>query len=1028
MSGNRIDEQLGGSKEEAAMTPTVQGERLVYQQDGREQALTVGTAAWFAWLDTASTFTFISETGRFTARREQSGHKRGGWYWKAYRKQHGKLSSHYLGKAETLTLTRLQAVAQAFAAAPVVASRGKEAEAAVSSAHAAADEVERGVLSPLLATKLYRPLPRAHLVRRSHLTERLIQGAKGPLTLVSAPAGFGKTTLLAEWLSERATPAAWLSLDAGENDPARFLAYLVAAVQTIVPNTGKGVLGALHSPQPPPIEALLTVLLNDLTRLADPFVLVLDDYHLIDAQAVDQALTYLIEHLPPQMHLVLATREDPALPLARFRARGQVTEVRAADLRFTPTEAAEFLQQVMGLPLSADNIAALEARTEGWIAGLQLAALSLQGHQDPTRFIRSFTGSNQFVLDYLVEEVLERRSEPIQTFLLRTSILERLCGPLCDAVVDDPTASGQATLEALDRANLFLVPLDHERRWYRYHHLFAELLRQRLNQRTATAPGEAVSHVNALHLRASVWYEGQGLEIEAFQHAVAAQEMERAGRLMEGGGTPLHLRGALVPVLHWLESLPKTVLDARPSLWVNYASALVFANHMTAVEERLQAAEATLEGAEANEQTQDLIGQIASIRALVAVGQFQGETLLAQSRRALAYLHPNNLAARGTATWTLGMAYQLQGNRAAAHQAYTEVLTLSQAIGNIILMITATLGLGTLQEGENHLYQAAETYRRVLQLVGDRPSWSAAASDAHLGLARICYEWNELTTAEQHGHQSVHLAQQVANSDRGVAGEVVLARLKLARGDVAGAAAMLAEAGQFVRQHHFVSRIPELAAAQVLTWLRQGKLAAAAKLAERHDLPLSQARVHLAQGNPSVALATLEPLHQQAEAKGWADERLKVLLLQSITLQALGEQDQAVHRLVDALALAELGGFIRLFVDEGAPMAQLLAKASAQGIMPDYLGQLIAVFETEEQPHADLSSRPSPAQPLIEPLSLRELEVLHLIAQGCSNQEIAGQLVLALDTVKGHNRNIFHKLQVERRTEAVARARALGLV
>ena len=362
-------------------------------------------------------------------------------------------------------------------------------------------------------------------------------------------------------------------------------------------------LGVLQSPQPPPTESILTALLNEITTIPDNFVLVLDDYHVIDAKPVDHALTFLLEHLPPQMHLVIATREDPHLPLARLRARGQLTELRAADLRFTPAEAAEFLNQVMGLNLSAEDIAALETRTEGWIAGLQLAALSMQGHQDAASFIKSFTGSHHFVLDYLVEEVLQQQPESVQTFLLRTSILDRLCGPLCDAVLLDPSASGQETLEYLEHANLFIVPLDNERRWYRYHHLFADLLRQRLHQSAASSPGDEGSGVAELHIRASQWYEDNGLELEAFHHAAAANDIERAERLMEGKGMPLHFRGAMTPVLDWLESLPTTVLDARPSLWVRYASALTMTGQTTAgVEEKLQAAEAALQERRARRQ------------------------------------------------------------------------------------------------------------------------------------------------------------------------------------------------------------------------------------------------------------------------------------------------------------------------------------------------------------------------------------------------------------------------------------------
>src|SRR5260221_5006843 len=392
------------------------------------------------------------------------------------------------------------------------------------------------------ARKLYPPGLRPTGVSRPRLLERLNEGLHRNLTLISAPAGFGNTTLVSEWVEGIERPTAWLSLDEGDNDPTRFLTYLVAALQTIAATIGEGVSGVLHSPQPPPTEAILTALLNDMTTIKDHFVLVFDDYHVIDAQPVDHASPLLLDHLPPHMHLVIATREDPPLPLARLRVGGQLTEVRVTDLRFTPSEAAGFLNQGMGLTLSAEDIAALERRTEGWIAGLQLAAISLQGQQDTTSFITSFTGSHHFVMDYLVEEVLGQQSERVQTFLLRTSILERLCGPLCDAVVLDSSASGQATLEYLDHANLFLVPLDNERRWYRYHHLFADILRQRLQQSTDSSPGDEEIDVAELHIHASVWYEDHGLEIEAFHHAVAAHDVERAERLMEGTGIPLHFR------------------------------------------------------------------------------------------------------------------------------------------------------------------------------------------------------------------------------------------------------------------------------------------------------------------------------------------------------------------------------------------------------------------------------------------------------------------------------------------------------
>ena len=435
-----------------------------------------------------------------------------------------------------------------------------------------------------------------------------------------------------------------------------------------------------------------------------------------------------------------------------------------------------------------------------------------------------------------------------------------------------------------------------------------------------------------------------------------------------------------------------------------------------------------MQDAEPDDKTRDLIGRIAAIRATAAVNQNQVETIIDQSRRALEYLHPNNLAFRTSTICKLGYVYHLQGDRAAARQAYTEVISIGQASGNMIFTLLATIGLGVLQEAENQLYLAAQTYRRVLELFGDQPL--PFASEAYLGLARLLYEWNDLDTAQQHAQQSIELARLIENTDRVVVCEVFLARLKLVQGDAAGAAAILAKAGQSVRQHKFVYRMPEVAAAQVLTLLHQGNLAAAAELAEKHELPISQARVHLAQRDTSTALAVLEPLRRQAEAKGWEDERLKVMVLQAVAHLAHGEKDKAVELLGDALAMAEPGGFIRLFVDEGMPMAHLLSEAAAHGIMPDYVDELLAIFETEKQKSEEKSSLPPapPAQPLIEPLSRRELEVLQLIAQGLSNREIGERLFVALITVKGHNQKIFGKLEVQRRTEAVARARELGLL
>src|SRR6266511_1222351 len=886
--------------------------------------------------------------------------------------------------------------------------------------------------APILATKLYIPPPRPKLIPRLHLINQLNDGLSRKLTLISAPAGFGKTMLVSEWVASYERPVAWLSLDEGDNDLPRFLTYLIAALQTISANIGVGILKAIHAsqPQPPSAVSILTALLNEITTLQEHFIVVLDDYHVIDAKPVDDALTFLLEHQPPQMHLIIVTREDPQLPLARLRVRNQLTELRAADLRFKLSEAANFLNQMMGLSLSTDDIAALEARTEGWIAGLQLAAISMQGHQDATSFIKSFTGTHHFVLDYLLEEVLRQQSEGVQTFLLRTSILDRLCGPLCDAVLLDSSVSGQETLEYLERANLFIVPLDNERRWYRYHHLFADLLRQRLLQSSASA----MEDVTQLHIRASQWYEDNGFELEAFHHATAANDVERAERLIEGAGVPLHFRGVGAPVLNWLKSLPRATLNARPSLWVTYASALMMTGQHTTVEQTLQAAETALAatfasgGTEPDNRTTDLVGRIASMRATLAVIQHDVETIITQSQRALEYLHPDNLPLRTATTYTIGYAYQLQGDRAAASQIYSGVLSSSKAFGDSIYTTAATLSLGQIQEAENQLSLATRTYRRVLQLAGDPPQ--PIACEAYLGLARITYEWNDLDTAQQYGQQCLQLTRQMESVDTFASYGVFLARLKLAQRDAAGAAAILAEAEAFVRQHNFVHQMPAVAASQVLTLLQQGNLTAAAHLAQSHNHPISQARVHLAQGDPSAALAALQPLRQQVDAKGWQDERLKIMILQAVAFYALGEKEEAVKLLGEALALAEPGGFIRIFVDEGAPMAQLLSEAAAHGMMPDYISKLLAVFEAEqkgstgESPQLALAS----SQRLIEPLSERELEVLRLLRTELNGPEIARELLVSLTTLRTHTKNIYNKLGVNNRRAAIRRAEELDLL
>ncbi|MFW6097037.1 MAG: LuxR C-terminal-related transcriptional regulator [Chloroflexota bacterium] len=887
-----------------------------------------------------------------------------------------------------------------------------------------------------MATKLYIPPPRRPLVARGRLLERLDAGIWRRLTLVSAPAGFGKTTLLGEWVAGLERPAAWVSLDEGDNELGRFLSYVVAALQTVAPDVGDGVLGALASSQSPPVEALLTRLVNELAQLQQSPVLVLDDFHVIEARQVQKAVAFLVAHLPPQAHLVLATREDPPLPLPRLRARGQLTELRAADLRFTEQEAATFLNEVMDLALEESEVSALEARTEGWIAGLQLAAISMRGQENVEDFIASFTGSHRFVLDYLMEEVLAQQPQEVQIFLLRTSILERLCGELCEAVVgerkkeegrrkrEEKSGWGREALEYLEGAGLFLVSLDDERRWYRYHHLFRDLLRQRLAERVARVDEEP--RMAELHVRASRWFEAHGLELDAFRHAVAADDVARAQRLMEGGGMPLHFRGAVRPVLDWLALLPETVLDERPSLWVMYASALSMSGQTSEVEPRLQAAEAALEGREQDEQTRNLIGHIAAIRALLAAIQYEVEAIITQSERALEYLAPHNLPVRTATTWKLGFAYQLRGERAAAAEAYRQAIAACEATGNVSINLSATIGLGQVLASQTRLHEARAHFRRALELAGDPPQ--PIAGQAHLELAQVCYEWNDLEAAQEHGERAVLLLQKLEKSDQFVACKVFLARLALARGDAAGATVILARAEQEAREKGFSRQLPEIMAARVRVLLHEGKPSQAEKLAQTQTLPIVRVRVALAQGHPPEALAILERVRREAEQKDWDDERLEALVLEAVARQANGEGDAAVGRLGEALALAQPAGFVRLFVDEGAPVAQLLPEVAARGAFGDYVGELLAAFEDEEGMGEEQSGGSPGQEALVEPLTARELEVLALVAQGLSNREIGERLFIALNTVKGHNRRIFGKLQVGRRTEAVARARELGLL
>jgi len=865
----------------------------------------------------------------------------------------------------------------------------------------------------ILTTKLYAPPPRPKAVKRAHLLQRLAVGTDRPLTLVSAPAGFGKTTLVSDWVQEQQRPLAWLSLDESDADLSRFLAYVIAALQGVAPTVGQGVLAALQGQSSPPMESLMTALINDLDRQQKPIVLVLDDYHRLESKAVDAALTFMLDHMPRSLRLVLVTREDPPLPLGRLRARSQLTELRAADLRFSDREAAEFLNQSMGLALTEADVATLDARTEGWVAGLQLAAISMQDTDDPARLIEAFNGSHQFVLDYLLEEVLNRQDPDTQAFLLRTALLDRFCAELCDACLEPSERVARRVLDALEQANLFLIPLDNERRWYRYHHLFADLLRQRLRQ---------VEHPDAVadwHKKASQWFHDHDWPLEAFQQAVATGDVDLATERLLGDTMPLHLRGEIIPVLDWLESLPVDAKNQRPVLWVMHASALMMLGRLASIPPKLDAAEAAIKPFPASPALDNLHGHIATNRAFLAVSQHNVNEMRVQSQRALDLLDPHNLPARTAAQWALGHAQALSGERAEARKAHSEALAISQTIGHRIITIVSTTGLGYLHWLDNNLHAAADTYERLLEQSGDPPL--LIYSEAHLGLARIHYDWNDLGRAAHHLNQAAELADQYEHLDRTVACDWQRARQTQARHDIGSALTLLVRTRQFAMQQAFPFHIPDLIAEECRLRLRQGDVSGAADLVN-DDAPVdARARLAMARDAADQALAVLEPALDEAQSRNWADRQLDLRLLQAQAYATGGRMNDAITVLHTALRLAEPGDIIRRFLDEGPAMKRLLVEAQRQGLDSAYLRKLLAAF------NASSPSTNTRGSDLVDPLSKRELVVLGLIADGLSNQAISERLFLALSTVKGHNQRIFDKLGVKRRTEAVARARELGL-
>jgi LuxR family maltose regulon positive regulatory protein len=922
-------------------------------------------------------------------------------------------------------------------------------------------DTQQATATPLLTTKFYVPPCRAEMVSRPRLVEQVNAGLHRKLTLISAAAGFGKTTLLSEWVQSCQRPVAWLSLDPGDNDPARFVAYFAGALRTVEPGkeilggTMDGMLIGLQSPGGPQLEAVLTGLINEIATVSQSFALVLDDYHLITARAVHAAVTFLLEHLPPRMHLVISSRADPPLPIAGLRGRGQLTELRQADLRFTPEEAAAFLTQATGLELSAQDISALSSRTEGWIAGLQMAAVSMQGREDVVSFVREFTGSNRYILDYLVEEVLERQPIEVQEFLLQTSILDRLAGSLCDAVTEPdksaaggvssegekPRLSGQETLEMLERSNLFIVRLDDERRWYRYHHLFADLLRQRLHRRDAGVE-------RALHRRASDWHERNGLLASAIDHALSAQDYQRAARLIEASAEETFRRAEFATLEVWMKALPEEVLRGNSLLSAYYALVLLM------VGGTLDEVKACLEDVSRGDTSGVLEAELTALRAVLATLEGDVQRSLELSKKALELQAGERTVLSGFVERNLGVIYMLTGEMEAAQQVFEESAALGEKTGDFISIVVAQEKLGTTRRLQGRLHEAKIIYEKALELAtDDQGRRHPVITKAVLGLADVFREWNDLEAAEQLVQEGLKLASAWSRF-LALACYMVLSRVRQGQGDLDGAGELLDRCQQLAVEWD-VSEMDDIIVGAYKTRisLTQGDLEDAARWVQRRGFSSSAAaaelekpqqrasldylqqleyaalaRVYLAQGEPKRALEVLDPLVRAAERQGWGALLMETLALQALSLQSQGEVEGALTVLGRALSWGQPEGYVRTFVDEGEAMAQLLRKAASRGIAPEYVSRLLTVFEVEQHGRLEEVGAPPADQALAEPLSDREMEVLRLLNTSLSSTEIADELVVSVNTARSHIRSIYGKLGVHSRYEAVARARDLKLI
>ncbi|GIE98543.1 LuxR C-terminal-related transcriptional regulator [Paractinoplanes rishiriensis] len=982
-----------------ARIPAVVGGLLQGTATVGAPGLAVGSPEWFAWLadDAARSFSFRSAAGAYTARKERR--QRGGAYWVAYRTAAGRKHKVYLGRAAELTPERL---AEAAAKLAGLADRG-------------------GVM--LLSTKLFVPRPRADLVLRPRLIAHLNAGlAVARCSLLSAPAGAGKTSLLAAWLAQVDRPVGWLALDERDQTVNQVLRYLVAACQAIAPTCGRKALAWLDAPSLRP-EAVVTELVNDVARLPAPGVLVLDDYHLVRDPAVHEAIAFLLDHLPPALHLVIASREDPPLPLPRLRARRQLAEVRATDLGFSVDEAAAFLDTGLGLRLPEEQVAMLVDRTEGWAAGLQLAGLAMRDRPDAAAFAAAFTGGHRLVADYLLAEVLDRQPPATRRFLLTTSVLDRLCAPLCDALLAEGGGDSQETLEDLERANLFLVPLDDERVWYRYHHLFADALRARL------AREEGADAVAALHRRVAGWCGREGLLPEAIGHALAGGAAADAATWIEALIPKMFATMSIHRTLAgWLDELGEPLVRARPLLCLARVWLLVHRVELNPAAAWLEAAESALDAADGG----PVRGAVAATRAYLStvVPDTAPHRAIDWAERALADLAPDDMAYRGIAGVSLGQAALALGDLDRAERAFADAAAVDRAAGLVQGTLTAATQQVTVLSLRGARRGALDTGQAALAWAGEHVVPSILGR-LRTVLAELRLDADDVTAALPLATDGIAALREFGNAPPLLLlASLPLVRLHLARGDVEAADAVLADVGPLVRPSPFVMVVRMLEAAEARVALARGDTATAVALilaapvgptappdlfrfgaAAVEAAFVTPARILVAHGRATGDIALLQQakMHLNAAARlaeehgvGWL--RLRVAILRAMLADARGDRPGALGSLAEAVAQADPEGVTRPFLDEGEPMAALLADLRT-------------------------SPREIPASSgLVDALTERELEVLRLLAAGCSNAAMAADLFVEQSTIKTHLIHVYVKLGVHSRTQAVARGRALGLL